>query len=168
MAKSETKTQNPFTGEEVEETKVMTVSHEDIASVDLIDQLKNPDSSFFCSIVDDGSRKSKVAIYNAVNSQEEHISDHIGEVIEAVDVVAHPVTLTDPETGEITTALRTVIIDNKGVKYDAVSTGITSSLQKIFAIIGMPTWVDEPVKMKFKQVKTSNGMNKVNTIELVD
>lgn len=168
MAKK-TETTNPFTGENAtEETQVMAVSHGDIASVDLIEQLKNPDSSFFCSIVDDGTRKSKVAIYNAVNSQEEHISDHIGEVIEAVDVVAHPVTLTDPDTGEITTALRTVIIDVKGVKYDAVSTGITSSLQKIFAIVGMPTWMDEPVKMKFKQVKTSNGMNKVNTIELVD
>lgn len=161
--------ENPFTNESVTpvEQEVMVVSRNDLATTDLIEDLKNPDSAFFCSIKDDGTRASKIAIYNAVNSQDEQLSDHIGEVLEIVDVVAHPVTLTDPETGEVTNALRTVLVDVNGVKYGAVSAGITSSLQKIFAIVGMPSWTDEPVKMKIKQVKTNNGVNKVNTIELV-
>ena len=159
---------NPFTNETIEEsTEVMTVERHDIASVDLINELKNPASSFFCSIPDDGTRKSKVAIYNAVNTQDEQLADHIGEVLEITDVVAHPVKLIDAD-GVVVEALRTVLVDVNNVKYGAVSAGITSSLQKIFAIVGMPTWKDEPVKMKIKQVKTSNGVNKVNTIELVD
>lgn len=151
-----------------ENTTVMTVNHSDLSTVDMLSDLKNPESAFFCSIIDDGTRKSKIAIYNAVNTQDTQLADHIGEVLEIVDVVAHPVRLTDTETGEITDALRTVLIDSKGVKYGAVSAGITSSLQKIFAIVGMPSWVGEPVKMRVKQVKTNNGVNKVNTIELVD
>ena len=140
---------------------------QDVASVDLVEQLKNPTGSFFCSIKDDGSRKSKVAIYNAVNGADESIADHIGEVLEVVDVVAYPVTITDEETGEIMEALRTVLVTKDGKAYTAVSQGITNSLSRIFSIVGMPSWKDEPVKMKIKQVKTRNGNNKVNTIELV-
>lgn len=139
----------------------------DVATVDLVEQLKNPDSNFFCSIKDDGTRKSKIAIYNAINGADENLADHIGEVIEAVDVVAHPVSLVDENTGEVVNALRTVIVDKNGKSYTAVSEGITNSLSRIFSIVGMPSWKNEPVKMKVKQIKTRNGMNKVNTIELV-
>ena len=139
----------------------------DVASVDLVEQLKNPAGSFFCSIKDDGSRKSKVKIYNAISAVDESLADHIGEVLEVVDVIAHPVTLTDEKTGEIFEALRTVLVTKDGKSYEAVSNGITNSLSRIFSIVGMPSWVEEPVKMKIKQVKTRNGNNKVNTIELV-
>lgn len=149
------------------ENKNMMVATNDFASVDLVEQLKNPTGSFFCSIEDDGSRKSKVAIYNAVNGADESIADHIGEVLDVVDVVAYPVTITDEETGEILEALRTVLVTKDGKAYTAVSQGITNSLARIFSIVGMPSWKDEPVKMKIKQIKTRNGNNKVNTIELV-
>lgn len=143
---------------------------QDIASVDLVEQLKNPNGQFYCSIKDDGSRKTKIAIFNAVNGADEQIADHIGEVIEVVNVVAHPVQLADEVTGEIVNALRTVLIDKNGKSYTAVSQGITSALSKIFSIVGTPengAWETEPVKMKIRQVKTRNGNNKVNTIELV-
>lgn len=143
---------------------------QDVASVDLVEQLKNPNGQFYCSIKDDGSRKTKVAIFNAVNGADEQISDHIGEVIEIVNVVAHPVQLADEVTGEVVNALRTVLIDKNGKTYTAVSQGITSALSKIFSIIGTPengAWEKEPVKMKIRQIKTRNGNNKVNTIELV-
>ena len=149
------------------ENKTLSVIENDIASVDLVEQLKNPTGQFFCSIADDGTRKSKIAIYNAINSADENLADHIGEVIEVVDVVAHPVTLADEQTGEIVEALRTVLVAKDGKTYTAVSQGITNSLQRVFSIVGMPSWKDEPVKMKIKQVKTRNGNNKVNTIELV-
>lgn len=145
----------------------MMVARNDVASVDLVEQLKNPAGSFFCSIVDDGSRKSKVSIYNAVNGADEKLANHIGEVLEVVDVVAHPVTLTDEETGEIFEALRTVLVTKDGKAYTAVSQGITNALARIFSIVGMPSWKEEPVKMKIKQIATGNGNNKVNTIELV-
>ena len=150
--------------------EVMVVNKNDIASVDLIEQLKNPNGKFYCSIEDDGTRASKVDIYNAINGADKAVADMIGKVIEVVDVVAHPVELINEETGELVTALRTVLIDKKGVPYTAVSQGITSALNRIFSIIGRPDngeWHNEPVKMMIKQVKTNNGNNKVNTIELV-
>ena len=143
------------------------VIREDIATVNLVEQLKNPMGQFYCSVADDGTRKSKVAIFNAVNGADESLGDHIGEVLEVVDVVAHPVTLTDEETGEIINALRTVLITKDGKTYTAVSQGITNALARVFSIVGMPSWKEEPVKMKIKQIKTRNGNNKVNTIELV-
>ena len=146
------------------------VVREDIAQVDLIQELKNPNGAFYCSIQDDGTRASKIAIFNAVNSADESLGDHIGEVLEIVNVVAHPVSLLDEITGEVVECLRTVLIDVNGTTYTAVSQGITSALSRIFSIVGSPengAWVKEPVKMKVKQVKTRNGNNKVNTIELV-
>ena len=154
---------------EVNGTEIM-VAKADIAQIDLINELKNPNNSFYCSIADDGTRASKVKIFNAINGADESIADHIGETIEVVNVVAHPVTLIDENTGEEVNTLRTVFIDKKGVAYTAVSQGITSALSRIFSLIGSPdngAWEKEPVKMKIKQVKTRNGMNKVNTIELV-
>ena len=154
----------------MDNNKQEIVVAQDIARVDLVEQLKNPNGQFYCSIKDDGSRATKVAIFNAVNGADEQIADHIGEVIEVVNVVAHPVELLDEVTGEVVNALRTVLIDKNGKSYTAVSQGITSALSKIFSIIGTPengAWETEPVKMKIRQVKTRNGNNKVNTIELV-
>ena len=142
----------------------------DVAKVDLVEQLKNPNGAFYCSINNDGSRKTQIAIFNAINSADESLGDHINEVLEIVNVVAHPVEILDEDTGEVVKALRTVLIDKKGKSYTAVSSGITNALSRIFSIIGSPdggAWEKEPVKMKVKQVKTRNGNNKVNTIELV-
>ena len=154
----------------MEEKKTMVVSTEDIASVALVEQLKNPMNEFYCSIPNDGTRKSAIKIYNAINSADEQLADHINEVIDIVNVVAHPVELVDENNGEIFTALRTILISKDGTAYAAVSSGITNSLAKIFAIVGMPdngAWEKEPIKIKVKQVQTRNGNNKVNTIELV-
>lgn len=142
----------------------------DVARVDLVEQLNEPNGSFFCSIKDDGTRKSKVAIYNAVNNAEKSLNDHIGEVLEIVNVVAFPVELLDEQTGEVVQALQTVLVAKDGTTYKATSQGITNSLVRIFSIVGKPddgAWEKEPVKMKVKQVKTRNGNNKVNIIELV-
>lgn len=142
----------------------------DFSSVDLLAELKNPEGALYCSIADDGTRKSKVAIFNAVNRADKQVSEHLGEELSIVNVVAHPITLTDEETGEIVTCLRTVFITDKGENYVAVSGGVASALSRIFSIVGSPengAWEKEPVKMKFKQVNTRKGKNKVTTIELV-
>ena len=156
--------------EVMENTSVMVVAKDDLAGVSLMEQLQNPTEQFYCSIKNDGTRKSAIKIYNAINNADEPIAKHINEVLEIVNIVAHPVELLDEETGEIITALRTVLIAKDGKAYNAVSGGITNSLARIFAIVGKPdggAWEKEPVKIKVKQVQTRNGNNKVNTIELV-
>lgn len=153
-----------------EETTTMAVVKGDIAGTELLEQFKDPNSQFYCSIKNDGTRKTQIAIFNAVNSAEESLADQINKDLEIVNVVAHPVTLVDENTGEVVQALRTVLIDKNGKGYTAVSSGIANALSRIFAIVGTPdggAWEKEPVKMRIKQVKTRNGLNKVNTIELV-
>lgn len=149
-----------------ENKELMTVNREDIAPAFQIDMLTNATNSFLCSIPNDGSRKAAIAIYNAVNNKGESLDDHKGEVLEIVNFAAHPVTLTDENTGEVVEALRVVLVDKKGVNYDAVSQGIASSLQKIIAIVGMAPWDVEPLKIKVVEQKTRKGF-KTNTIELV-
>lgn len=131
-----------------------------------IDDLTNVNSAFFCSIQDDGTRESKVKIYNALNTQGEQLSDHINEELKIVDVSAHTINVVDKTTGELSQTLRTVLIAEDGTTYQAVSGGVISSLQKIFAIVGFPSWKDEPVVLKPVNVKTNNGF-KVLTLELV-
>ena len=149
-----------------ENKEIMTVNREDIAPAFQIDMLTNATNSFLCSIPNDGSRKAAIAIYNAVNNKGESLDDHKGEVLEIVNFAAHPVTLTDENTGEVVEALRVVLVDKKGINYDAVSQGIASSLQKIIAIVGMAPWDVEPLKIKVVEQKTRKGF-KTNTIELV-
>ena len=153
----------------MEKMKNELMTADAVAGMDLMEQLKNPSENFYCSIPNDGSRKKQIAIYNAIQGDDD-IASHIGETLEIVNVVAHPATAINEETGEVTEYLRTVLIDKNGKGYTAGSVGITSALSRIFSIIGMPdngAWEKEPVKMKIKQVKTRNGVNKVNTIELV-
>lgn len=149
-----------------ENKEMMTINKSDLAVPAELDLLTNPGNSFFCSIPNDGTRKAAIAIYNAVNSKGESLDDHKGKVLEIVNVAAHPVTLLDENTGEVVTTLRTVLIAKNGVIYDAVSQGIASSLSKIFGIVGMPPWDNEPLKIKVVEQKTRKGY-KTNTIELV-
>lgn len=152
---------------EIKNELVMT---DGVATVDLVQQLNDPAGNFYCSIKDDGTRKSKVAIYNAVNNAQESLNDHIGEVLEIVNIVAFPVELVDEVTGEVVKCLQTVFVAKDGKTYKATSQGITNSLVRIFSIVGKPdngAWENDPVKLKVRQVKTRNGNNKVNVIELV-
>ena len=70
--KGEINMSNPFTNTDAQNTdaqntneqntEVMTVQRNDLATVDMLAQLTDPNGQFFCSIKDDGTRKSKVAI----------------------------------------------------------------------------------------------------------
>ena len=122
----------------------MLATKEDIAGVSLVEQFKNPNGQFYCSIKDDGSRKSKVAIFNAINGADESVADHIGEVLEIVNVVAHPVELPDEETGEIIECLRTVLVDKNGkIKEVELARSSGNSLldkEAIRVVKKMPRW----------------------------
>ena len=132
-----------------------------------LSMLSEGSNNFVCSIPDDGSRTAKVAIYNAVQNADEQLSEHVNEVLEIVDIVAHPIQLPDEKSGDVINAIRTVLIDKKGKGYQAVSNGICQALSKIIAIIDQPHW-DEPVKMKPVLRKSKNSsMNQYLTIELI-
>ena len=145
--------------------EIMTINREDIAIPSQLDSLTNPGNSFYCSIPNDGTRAAQVKIYNAVNNKGDALDDHKGEVLGIVDIAAHPVSIVDENTGEVVEALRVVMIDKNGKNYDAVSQGIASSLNKIFSIVGQPSY-NPPLRLKVVEQKTRKGF-KTNTIELV-
>lgn len=138
------------------ENQLTKINESDFVSADALQGLHNPSTNMMCSIEDDGTRASKVKIYNAISNAEKQLVDFVNNELLIVDVVAHTVTLLD-QNGVPNECVRTILIDNKGVGYQAVSGGVVSSLQRIFAIVGMPSWRDEPVKIVPKQVKTQNG-----------
>lgn len=122
------------------------------------------ENAFFCSIHDDGSRESKVKIYNAMNNTFGKFAD-IQDPIVVTDIVAHNIELLDDETGEISPATRIVLVDENGNGYDCVAQGIFSSIQKIIGLVGPAPW-NPGLKVRPKMVRTRKGY-KTMTIELL-
>ena len=103
------------------------------------------------------TKEDKILLYNAMNNPTSSISDHINEKLFIENVILEEIQLTDNETGEITTAIRTVLIDPKDNSYQAVSKGVFNSIKQIISIFGEPiTWV-EPLEVEVKQVKVEKG-----------
>lgn len=107
--------------------------------------------------------EEKAQLFNAINNPEKRLADCINMTIEAKDLYIEVVNCTNEETGEITACPRIVIIDKKGVAYQAVSLGIYSALKKVIQIFGSPTW-EKPIKLEVKQV--TKGARKMLTLNI--
>lgn len=118
----------------------------------------------FCS-VSGGTAAEKAILFKAMNNPEKRIADCINQVINAKDVVAEMIEIAHQETGEFEIVPRIVIIDDKGVGYQAVSTGIFSAMKKLIAVYGPPTWQD-PIKLKILQISRSKD-RKILTFDVV-
>lgn len=166
MTKELTKSQEPTMEGVAQDNQVMVVTEDTPTNVS-IDVFTNPDKSFLTSFTDDGSRESKIKIYNAISNAENSLADHIGEILEIEHMVAHPIELADEVTGKMVQAMRVVLVDVNGVGYHAVSNGVVSSLQKIIGIVGPAPWTPA-LQVVPKQVKTrgNGGMNKATTLVL--
>lgn len=107
--------------------------------------------------------EEKAQLFNAINNPEKRLSDCINMVINAKDLFVEVVNCTNEETGEVTACPRIVIIDDKGVSYQAVSLGIYSALKKVIQIFGVPTW-NKPIALEVKQV--TKGTRKMLTLNI--
>ncbi len=107
---------------------------------------------------------SKVKLFNAMNNPDKRIADCINMTINAKDLYIEVVNCTNEETGEVTACPRIVIIDDKGVSYQAVSIGIYSALKKAIQVFGEPTW-KKPVKLMVQQI--TKGTRKMLTLSVV-
>lgn len=120
-------------------------------------------NTMFCSFVAE-TPEDKKKLYNAMNSSENKIADHVGEVIAIKDIFCETVTIIKEDTGEKVVAPRIVLIDDKGATYNSTSFGIFNSLKKLMQVFGVPTW-NEPVKVKVKQI--NRNTNRILTLEVV-
>ena len=73
----------------------------------------NSDVSVVTSI-DASNRAGAIKLFNAT-ADAEPLNEHLGEILYVTDYVMEPITVTNEETGEVTTAIRTVLIDKDGV-----------------------------------------------------
>lgn len=122
-------------------------------------------SDIYSSIVDDGSRASKVAIYNSMADPDVALSDCVNMEIEVVDIIAHNVTMNDENTGFPVEAMRVVLIDVNGKSYGTVSKGVFMSLKSIFNLVGQPSYKEDPLKIRVLQ--KGKAPRKFLTLELL-
>lgn len=102
--------------------------------------------------------EEKAVFFNAVNSSSKRLKEMVNTKINLKHVYAETVDFINQETGVVTSGVRIVFIDDKGVSYQAASKGIFSSLKKLFTIYGTPDTWDKPVPIKIKEV--SKGANR--------
>ncbi|MEB9381012.1 hypothetical protein P4J09_23680 [Bacillus cereus] len=143
------------------------VNKNDIVTVDKVSpsifEAEGAKDLFFSSI-QKTDRKSAIKVYNAINSSENALADHRGEVLQITDMVAHAITLEDEVTKENVDALRVVLVAKDGKAYHAISQGVVSSIQKIISIVGPAPW-NEPLEIVPVEVKTRKGF-KTLTLQL--
>lgn len=152
---------NPFNNEEVHETGLAVVQTNAVANVnkfadmgfDLSVDMTTAQTSF--SSLQATTDEEKAKLFNAINNPEKRLSDCINMTLKVKDLYIEVVNCTNEETGEVTACPRIVIIDDKGVSYQAVSLGIYSALKKVIQIFGVPTW-EKPILMEVKQVTKGN------------
>jgi len=146
----------------------VVVENELVLTEDLVTEIspsifENTNQAIFSSIKGT-DRATSIKIYNAINSSENSLSDHLGEVLAITDMVAHPIELEDEVTKQTIQAMRVVLLTANGVGYHSVSGGVVSSLQKIIGIVGQAPW-DEPLQVSPIEVKTRKGF-KTLTLKL--
>lgn len=116
----------------------------------------------FCSMKAE-SHEDKAKLFNAMNNPDKRLADCINMTIPVKDLYIEVVNCTNEETGEVNACPRIVLIDDKGVSYQAVSIGIYSALKKAIQVFGAPTWA-APVKMEVKQI--TKGSKKMLTLNV--
>ena len=105
----------------------------------------------YCSLTAETSEE-KTTLYNAMNNPQNRVKDCINETIALKDVFVEVVHCVNRETGESVAAPRVVFIDDNGIGYQCVSTGVFSALKKLFAVFGEPRTWEKPVNIKIKQL----------------
>lgn len=130
---------------------------------EIIDGINTATSAIYSSFVAE-TANDKAKLYNALNSPEVRIADHIGKEINVKDVIIEPVEIVDDKTGEVRTTPRVTLIDDAGHTYTATSYGIFNSLKRIFGLYGSPTWEDG-IPVRVRQI--TNGANRIFTLDIV-
>ena len=142
--------------------EVAAVSDKDTAAI--VASFKTPGETVFSSITGDDFA-SKVAVISAMSNAEK-LADHLGETINLRDFVIQQISLVDENTGEVVRTIRTVLIDDNGSAYAAVSDGIVSVLQNITGVLGMPTVWPAPLPVQAVEERTRKGF-RVTTLKVV-
>jgi hypothetical protein len=109
----------------------------------------------WCSLVTADDR-DRVTLYNAVTTPAK-LSDMINKQITVRHVYAEIIQVTADATGEIVNVPRVVLIDDKGIGYQAVSTGIYNAVKRMLGLFGNPADWAKPHVVEVQNVSLSEG-----------
>lgn len=118
-------------------------------------ELKGGNLPAFCSVKAE-TMEDKALVFNAANNPQHKVADFINKKIMLRDVYAETLEMLNWETGELEKAPRIVLIDDKGEAYECVSVGMFSSLKKLIATFGEPTW-EPAIPVVVQQEKVAKG-----------
>ena len=106
----------------------------------------------------------KPAVWSSFETPEEsaaalmeagQLADHIGEVFQLANVVAHWVTIDGGDKGMLIKQ-RTIIVDKDGQSLSCVSDGVKNALSIVFGLKGRPPF-NPPLPVKIVQLKAKVG-----------
>lgn len=144
--------------------QMLTAQPIEVDGVSLIADLTNAQLAY-CSLNAEDD-KAKATLFNATNSSQERIGDHINEVITVKHIYVEAVNCTNRETGEIKACPRVVLITDRGIGYQAVSLGVYGSVKKLIQIFGEPQEWTAPLRLRVKQL--TRGEYKILTLEIAN
>lgn len=121
-------------------------------------------SMSYWTSMDPSASGSKTLVYKILQDSEFSVEEKIGETLMLKDVLAHSVMLADKDGREVKERTRIVLIDGDGKTYSCVSEGMRNTLQRLFSIIGKPTY-DPPIPVTVRQVGTKRG-NRTYTLDV--
>lgn len=90
--------------------------------------------------VDVAKPTGKKLVMKAMNACEFKLVDEINKELKITDFVLHKVMLTNRDDGEITEAVRLVLVDDKGRCYECVAATIVNSFRMHVELYGAPPW----------------------------
>lgn len=98
----------------------------------------------------------KKLIFNALQSADDNISEHINDVINISAIQFCDGAYTN-EKGERVDTERVVIFDENMKAYHSIATGIVKSAHNIFEVFGNPLDWEHPKPFKIVMAKTKRG-----------
>lgn len=118
--------------------------------------LTTPSVQSYCSMHPETEEELK-ALYNCMNNPKYRVGDFINKTITLKNVYVETVNLVNETTGEVQTAPRTVLIDDKNQGYACVSMVVFSALKKLFMVAGTPDTWKKPIKVEIQQITKGSG-----------
>lgn len=117
----------------------------------IIEEFKSNDLALYSSFVGDSFDDRKNVVKAMTSSVP--LADNLEKKINVQNVVIHAVKVTDTETGEIVDQARTILIDDQGKAFHAISGVIINRLRDIIAVMGEPSTWSGPLTMVCSRVK---------------
>lgn len=121
--------------------ELVEVANQELAVRDAINALVQGKSSVFSSITGTDFA-SKLAVLNATTNSKP-LAENLGKTIWIENIVVQFVSIKDQQNpeGPRVPAKRSILIDQDGTAYHAISNGVFSGIENLIGIVGQPhTW----------------------------